>query len=572
MRKGFLITLFLLIPAVAFSQIFRGKFTPKDGKTLLTIGQDLQSLTGYRNGIASPLEYDYSLKAGEGLMPEPGGVVAYVAFYLVTSTDFGINYGALGMDNSGSYTGIDTDWGAGPLNASSTALGWEQSTLVLAVGFPEHWNANGMSGIANGQFNANIDKLALFCNKFKNKRIYMRLGYEFDGRWNGPDVANYGTSNESPSKGNYHKVENYKAAYRKIVEGLRAKGVNNVAYVWQSCASSIDDVLDGWFDYNGDLAAAREDISDWYPGDDVVDWIGFSWFIAPQEADDNFGFADVPNLPNQDDLADEVLAFARQKHKPVMLSEATAQGYDVNFPEATQPNQVSRVACSWTYEGAKTLYTEGIDAAKRKFKAGTWFENLSAEQAWERWYKPFFEYVHKHKNIIRAVNYINADWNSQFKWSFNEEVQDYVEGYWGDTRVEANAVIKEKWLAETNNSDFWLLGSANINDMLEDVPTGISDDKSGFHNNMLKGFTLNQNFPNPIKTTTTIAYRLTQSTKVKISIHSIDGALLATLEEGHKPAGSHQIEWDATKLPSGVYLYKVTAGNFVKIKKCLVKK
>ncbi len=443
-----------------------GKFTPKNGKTLLAIGQDLGALAGYRYGAVMPSSYDYSLQAGEGDMPEPGAAVAYVSFYNNRADEYGINYGALGMDNGGSLTGVDSDWGSGPLNAASTADGWDHSALIMAMSITEHWVANGLSGIKNGQYDANIKKLAMFCKKYSHKKIFLRIGYEFDGRWNGEDVTGYGTSNPSPNSGGYHKREEYKAAWRHIVKTMNNEGVNNVAYVWQGSSSFVDDVADAWWGQSGTIAGTREDINDWYPGDDVVDWVGLSWFVAPDEARNTFNLP--AELPNQDDLADELVNFARKHNKPVMICEATPQGFDLEISEYdATPGKVSRASTGITYEGAQVLFSQGEAAANNQFKSGTWFENMSGEDAWTRWFKPYFDYIHKNNDIIRAATYINVDWNSQAKWAFNQEVDGYVEGYWGDSRVETNSVIKEKWLNEIEDGSFWLLGSSNINDQLE---------------------------------------------------------------------------------------------------------
>ncbi|PWJ38498.1 fibronectin type III domain-containing protein [Sediminitomix flava] len=513
------------------SDKIEGKFTPADGKTLLAIGQDLFSLAGYRYGDVMPDTYDFGLQAGEGGMPEPGAAVAYIAFYMLTLDQYGINYGATGMDNGGNLTGVDTDWGAGPLNAASVADGWDHSALIMAMSITENWNLNGLQGIANGQYEANIDKLALFCNSYPNKKIYLRIGYEFEGRWNSEDTA----GGDYP--GGYHKQEEYKAAWRHIVEGMRSRGVTNVAYVWQASASPVDDVLDAQFAHGGDLAAAREDITGWYPGDDVVDWFGISWFIAPQEADDFFGFNDVPNLPNQDDLANEMLAFARERNKPVMIAESTPQGYDLEISEYDNtPSMVSRAATGWTYEGAQTLFTEGLAAAEEQFAPGTWFDNFSAETAWNRWYEPFLNYIYDNQDVIRAVTYINADWNQQSKWA-----SPYNEGYWGDTRVEANTVIKSKWLEETNK-DFWLLGSTDISSKLLDAPAArqaiqkIQDLEEG--NDILL-------FPNPVKTVLNVSNSETVST---LTVFNLQGKLML------KGNGN---SIDVSHLSSGVYVIKI---------------
>ncbi|NME70889.1 fibronectin type III domain-containing protein [Flammeovirga aprica] len=491
-----------------------GKFTPKNGKTMLAIGQDLAAMSGYR----------------EGNMPEPAAAVAYVSFFMLTQDNYGINYGATGMDNDGNFTDVDTDWGSGPLNASSTALGWDQSALIMAMSITENWNLNGLQGIANGQYEQHIDKLALFCNTFPDKKIYLRIGYEFDGRWNSQETAggNYPAG--------YHKQEEYKAAWRHIVDGMNARGVNNVAYVWQSSTSPVDDVLDGYFGYDGNLAAAREDISGWYPGDEYVDWCGISWFISPTEASNYFGFDDVPNLPNQDDLADEMLAFAREHNKPVMIAEATPQGYDLEISEYDPtPSMISRAATGYTYEGAKTLFTEGLSAAEEQFAPGTWFGNYDAQEAWDRWFTPFLDYIHANDDVIRSVTYINANWNTQAKWA-----SPYAEGYWGDTRIEANPAIKALWLEETN-SDFWLLGSPSISSEL-------FDDASNAREVSLKEELENIEvvlYPNPVHHTLRIKGMKEVPT---MQLYSSQGVLM-------KEQKGYSI--DVSQMTSGLYILKI---------------
>ncbi len=428
-KSGYSNVTTVTIPDGNTGNYITGKFTPKNGKTLLAIGQDLKSLSDYR----------------EGGMPEPGAVVTYSSFYNNTVNEHGINYGALGLDNGGNPTGVDTDWGAGPLNAASSCLGWEGSALVMALSMTENWNPNGLADIAAGRYNANIDKLVTFSKKFSNKVIYLRIGYEFDGRWNGEEG------------GGYHKREEYKRAWRHIVTRMRSQGANNVAFVWQSSTSPVDDVADRHWGGQPN----KENIGDWYPGDDVVDWCGLSWFIAPDEAINTFDFPLRDR--NQDVLANDMIAFARARKKPVMVCEATPQGYDLEISEhSSTQSAVGRNSTGITYEGAKVLLSQGDDAAKSQFGPGTWFENISADQAWDRWFKPYLNFIKTNKDIIRAVVYINANWETQGLWD-----HPYEQGYWGDSRIEANPRIKELWLNETNNSSFWLLGGNNLNSKLE---------------------------------------------------------------------------------------------------------
>jgi hypothetical protein len=85
-------------------------------------------------------------------------------------------------------------------------------------------------------------------------------------------------------------------------------------------------------------------------------------------------------------------------------------------------------------------------------------------------------------------------------------------------------------------------------------------------------FRLLQNYPNPFNPGTTIGFELSESTQVTITIHSVDGRIVATLVNELKTAGSHQASFDAQNLSSGVYLYRMqTQKNVITRTMTLVK-
>ncbi len=84
-----------------------------------------------------------------------------------------------------------------------------------------------------------------------------------------------------------------------------------------------------------------------------------------------------------------------------------------------------------------------------------------------------------------------------------------------------------------------------------------------------EGFALHQNYPNPFNPSTTIAYQLPFSSEVKLVVFDVHGNEVATLVNGKQAAGAHQIKFDASKLSSGFYYYKLSAGSFVGVKEML---
>ncbi len=83
---------------------------------------------------------------------------------------------------------------------------------------------------------------------------------------------------------------------------------------------------------------------------------------------------------------------------------------------------------------------------------------------------------------------------------------------------------------------------------------------------------LNQNYPNPFNPTTTIQYSLTQPETVNLSVYNLAGELVTTLVNNEVVAGTHTAEFDATNLPSGVYFYTLSAGDFSQTKKMVLVK
>lgn len=85
-------------------------------------------------------------------------------------------------------------------------------------------------------------------------------------------------------------------------------------------------------------------------------------------------------------------------------------------------------------------------------------------------------------------------------------------------------------------------------------------------------FSLENNYPNPFNPVTTISYTLPKTAPVELAIYDIHGQLVETLVKSSQVSGSYSVQWQATEVPSGVYFYRLTAGNFVDVKKCILLK
>jgi hypothetical protein len=85
-------------------------------------------------------------------------------------------------------------------------------------------------------------------------------------------------------------------------------------------------------------------------------------------------------------------------------------------------------------------------------------------------------------------------------------------------------------------------------------------------------FALHQNYPNPFNPTTTIKYQIPELSFVTLKIYDVLGSEIITLVNEEKSIGNYEVDWNASGLPSGIYFYKLQAGNFVETMKMLLLK
>ena len=192
--------------------------------------------------------------------------------------------------------------------------------------------------IADGSYDHLIDELAAFLKEFHHFPFYIRIGYEFDGSWN------------------HYDPESFKRAWRRIVDRLRAAGADNFATVLAASRYHVP----------------RETWERYWPGDNYVDWIGYSFWHY--EAKHNVA-----------------LDLAREKDKPVMLAEVTPRGL---------------------------------------------FLGQLQELVIHDWYANLFAHIEANRDTIKALAYIDANWDSQPMWNGRG---------WGDSRVRVNDHVREWW-------------------------------------------------------------------------------------------------------------------------------
>ncbi|MFY0653048.1 MAG: hypothetical protein JXQ96_13490 [Cyclobacteriaceae bacterium] len=150
-------------------------------------------------------------------------------------------------------------------------------------------------------------------------------------------------------------------------------------------------------------------LEEWYPGDEYVDWCAYSFFSRFDEA--------------------KMIDFARQKGKPVFIAEATPtiSDHTVKFDGRTK----------------KTYLSDPADA----------------EEAWEKWFIPFFKTINDNPDVVKAISYINCNWKDHAMWKQNPTFQGV------DARLQLSPMISQKWKEETSR-DKYLKASPELFDYL----------------------------------------------------------------------------------------------------------
>lgn len=90
--------------------------------------------------------------------------------------------------------------------------------------------------------------------------------------------------------------------------------------------------------------------------------------------------------------------------------------------------------------------------------------------------------------------------------------------------------------------------------------------------NVIKTYALDQNFPNPFNPTTIIKYQIPNAGNVLLKVYDILGSELATLVDEQKIEGRYEVNFDASNLASGVYIYRLSVNDFVNVKKMILLK
>lgn len=110
----------------------------------------------------------------------------------------------------------------------------------------------------------------------------------------------------------------------------------------------------------------------------------------------------------------------------------------------------------------------------------------------------------------------------------------------------------------------WAVGTGGSIAMIDGIITGLGN---GNTQELPSSFKLNQNYPNPFNPSTTISFEVPKADVIELKVYDMLGKEVATLVSGFRQAGTYRVDFNASGLSSGVYVYRMKVGDFVETRK-----
>ncbi|MFH0736786.1 MAG: T9SS type A sorting domain-containing protein [bacterium] len=187
--------------------------------------------------------------------------------------------------------------------------------------------------------------------------------------------------------------------------------------------------------------------------------------------------------------------------------------------------------------------------------------------------------------IAPLNNSINVPTPVNISWSVSESADKYhlqiCKNIFFNNNVINDSLLTNNYYQaaglELNKIYYWRVRSGNQNGYSKYAQyykfqtwpfVSVNEDQSGIPNE----FALMNNYPNPFNPGTTIKYQIPVSCKVVLEVYSITGEKVTTLVDEVQNAGYYNVDFNISSLSSGIYMYKIQAGNFSTIKKMMILK
>ena len=347
---------------------------PPPGQAYLTIGQDFFAISDYLESAYNASLHVYLDQWKQQRKQQPSSPAppppppprrsenfpaAFMAYSdlatlagLTTPTDYG--------------TGVEYAKGLAELLQPMNDVNYAHTTTAttttgLQLGL---WlgGADGCQAVVNGTWATQITRFVHYVATAPFYRVFVRLGYEFD----------------NPSFGYYPAPDQYQQAWRILVQACRRDNACRTKglFVWHSWGAGLQ---------------GNATLSDFYPGEAYVDWMGVSIFqqVYHNNSSNNSSSPSIWSGGSYETLL-PVLEFARAHDKPLMIAESTPFGWGVAYEK----------------------------------------------DVWERWFVPVLNLLQEYRDVFAMWSYIDCNWEAQPMW--------HGVGF-GDTRAHRNATVQRLW-------------------------------------------------------------------------------------------------------------------------------
>jgi len=138
----------------------------------------------------------------------------------------------------------------------------------------------------------------------------------------------------------------------------------------------------------------------------------------------------------------------------------------------------------------------------------------------------------------------------------------------------SGTTINDLFTIDVNTGEGTIIGPVGLKPLtgLAYAETGVKSVEGRDDKSIPTEFILSQNYPNPFNPSTTIVFQIPILSFATLKVYDVLGSEVAILVNEEKPAGSYEINFNATNLSSGIYIYRLRAGSFVKTKKMVLMK
>jgi len=310
----------------------RPTFEPPDGRVMVVIGQGSNSLDDYYDNVVT------GEAAGANGIREPNERL------VPAGTKLYLHIGRSNRSMAREMSHLEK------LNNET-----KYKNVALVVGF----SISGFNDeVAEGEFDDEIIAWGEALREL-DRPVYLRIGYEFD---------NPGHNNPDP--------EVFKLAWKRIVDLFRGLEIRNAVTVFSST-------------FQIQLSPFAPSFDAYYPGDDYVDWVGFSFWGGP--------------FLWWDGGASGMLDFARRHGKPAMIGESAPMFARLQI-------------------------------------------GFLAPFAWWFFFQGYFAMIEKHSDVIKAFHYISVDWSEKNDlWRSNIVYWPFIDM---DSRIQSSPYIEQRWKQE----------------------------------------------------------------------------------------------------------------------------